>query len=342
VRSAECGVRTGHWALDEGSEARELLSGMSGTLIRRRLSAKDTMHRAMDAVGGLYVAGEPADPQDLRIEVLARGIRALEIPPGVDAEWVRGLPLEFLVVHSSDSVEFIGTLQRLRGLRLASWTGQLRFDGLPALEWFDTAEPERGQLEPLLKGDNEHLHHLGVGRYPFTDTTPLANLKHLTHAALGDSRRLVSVTGLDRLRQLRHLVLYVCPRLESLAGVEEAPGLTHIEIENCNRITDLSPLARLVHLRSVKIEARKPPSLASLIGHPGLEYIWIVSTKRPAPGLIEPLLESPRLRFLAAGRSCWLRRDGGWEHVPNIYAATPDQGVLHETLVDEYHRAAAW
>jgi hypothetical protein len=327
---------------DERPKVRDILSGLDVTLIRRNLASKDTMHRAMDAVGGLYIVREPADQQELRSEVLAREIRALELPPGADAEWVRGLPLEFLIVPYTHSVDFLGSLRRLRGLHLGSWTGQLRFELLPFLEWFDTTEPEREQLEPLLNNANEHLHHLGVGRYPFADATPLGGLRHLTHVALGHSRRLVRVSGVGHLPQLRHLVLYACPRLESLAEVEEAPGIKHIEIERCNRITDLSPLAGLVQLRSVKIEMSTPPTLAPLIGHSSLAYIWLVSTKLPAAEFVEPLLESPRLRFLAAGRSCWLRRDDRWEHVPNIYAATHEEGVLHEGLVDEYHRAAAW
>jgi hypothetical protein len=311
-------------------------------LIRLDLPSKDSMNRAMDLVGGLYAVQEPADPRELRAEVLARGIRALQVPPGADLGWANGLPLEFLIVPLAGSVEVVGTLQRLRGLHLGSWTGPLPFGALPSLEWFDTQEPERGQIDPLLELSSERLHHLSVGRYPFADTTPLRALQHLTHVALGDSRRLRSVDGLGHLRHLRHIVLYRCPGLESLAGLEAVPGLRHIEIENCSRITDLSPLADLTDLRSVKLELRTIPSLAPLIGHPGLEFVWLVSTKRPDAQVVEPLLQSPRLRFLAAGRSCWLRTEGAWKAIPNIYAATRGEAVLHEGFVDEYHHSAMW
>jgi len=311
-------------------------------LARRELPSQDTMHRAMNAVGGLFIVPASADPQDVRTEVLARGIRALEVLSGASIEFVRGLPLEFLMVSDAGSVDPISTLQGLRGLHLGSWRGTVAFDALPLLEWFGTTEIERGQLEPLLENGGKRLHHLAAGRYRFADTAPLHSLTHLTHLAIGDSRALASLDGLDDLRRLQHLSLYICPKLESLSGVQAVVGLRHIEIESCNRITDLSPLCSLPQLCSVKIELRKPPTLAPLARHPSLEFLWVVSTKVPAADQVEQLLESPRLRFLAAGRRCWLREDSEWQHVPNIYDMAHRQSLLHDRLINQWNAVAAW
>lgn len=310
-------------------------------LSRRALQSNDTMHRAIEGVGGLHVVPAAADPERVRREVLARGIHALEVQSR-DLEVVRGLPLEFLIALDVDSVEPLATLEGLRGLHVQAWTGGLDFDALPRLEWFGATEIERGQLDPLLERDREELHHLSVGRYPYADATPLHPLAHLTHVAIGDSRAFTSPRSLGALTRLRHLSVYRCPKLESLAGVETASGLQHVDLQTCNRVTDLSPLARLEGLRSVQIETRNPPSLTPLIGHPTLEYLWIVSSKRPPPDVVDALLRSPRLRFLHAGRSAWLRPDGEWESIPDIYAMTGSQRATHERMTQERSDLAAW
>jgi hypothetical protein len=310
-------------------------------LNRRVLQSTDTMHRAIEAAGGLHVAPAVADPMEVRREVLARGIRALEVQ-GRDIEVVRDLPLDFLVTFDVDAVEPITTLQGLRGLHIDSWTGHLDFDDLQRLEWFTTTEIAPNQLDPLLERDRPTLHHLWVGRYRFADVTPLTTLKHLTRLAIGDSRSFTSLQGLAALPALQHFHAYLCPKLASLDGVEAAVGLRHVCLETCNRITDLAPLAHLEGLRSVQIEMRVPPALTPLVGHPALEYLWIVSAKRPEPDVVDALLRAPRLRFLAAGRSAWLRCDGSWERVPDIYAMTERQRAMHEQVTDERVGVAAW
>lgn len=310
-------------------------------LSRRDLPSRDTMHLAMNAAGGLYVVPASADSAQVRAEVLARGIRALEVEAGTSIEFVRSLPIEFLIVSDTDSAEPVGTLPGLRGLHLGWWGGELDFDALPNLEWFGTTEIQQGQLEPLSRRERPRLHHLAVGQYRFADVSPLRRLVHLTHVAIGDSRVFSRLDGLGGLSRLQHFSLYRCPKLESLAGVEEATGLEHLELESCNRITDLSPLARL-RLRSVRIEMRTPPSLEGLVGHPSLEYLWIVTTRRPATEVVEQLLQSPRLRFVAVGKSCWLRAEGVWEHIPTIYAMSSTQNGVHQRALSEWNACAAW
>jgi hypothetical protein len=167
-------------------------------------------------------------------------------------------------------------------------------------------------------------------------------MKGLTHLAIGDSRFFTSLAGLKDLGALRYLSLYMCPQLESLTGVERAADLQHIEIDRCNRVTDLSPLAQVTRLRSVRIEMREPPTLGPLLKHPHIEYIWIVSAKRPAPQLIGELFESTPLRFVAAGRSCWIRDTAHWYHIPDTYAMTDRQQMVREHLLNEWHTVAAW
>lgn len=78
-------------------------------MLSRRVSpSNDSMHRAIDAVGGLHVVPAAADPVKVRREVLARGIHLLEVQ-GRDLEVVRGLPLEFLIALDVDSVEPLAT-----------------------------------------------------------------------------------------------------------------------------------------------------------------------------------------------------------------------------------------
>lgn len=310
-------------------------------LDRRPLHSTDTMHRAIEAAGGLYVVPAGADGHEVRAEVAVRGIRALELQ-GRNLDVVRGLPIEFLLAEGADSAEPVETLEALRGLHLGAWTGRLDFDALPQLEWFGTTEVEPGQLEPLLERDRPALHHLRVGRYRFADATPVRSLTHLTHLLIGDSRAFTSLQGVEALPGLRHLGLYLCPKLDSLAGLEGAPALEHVDLQTCNRITDLTPLARLAGLRSVQIEMRAPPSLAPLVDHPALEYVWIVSAKRPEPEVVDALLRSPRLRFLATGRGWWLRPDDEWEHIPDIYAMTERQDALYDRVMNERVQVAAW
>jgi hypothetical protein len=310
-------------------------------LNRRVLQSTDTMHGAVESAGGLYMVPAGADAQEVRREVIARGLCALEVH-GRDIEVVRDLPLDFLVTFDVDSVESITTLRGLRGLHVDSWAGHLDFDALPRLEWFAATELVRGQLDGLLERERQKLHHLWVGRYRFADATPLAALTRLTHLAIGDSRSFTSPRGLEALSGLQHFHAYLCPKLASLDGVEAAVGLRHVCLETCNRITDLAPLARLEGLRSVQLDMRVPPALSPLIGHPALEYLCIVSAKRPEPDIVDGLLRSPRLRFLTAGRSAWLRTDGRWEHIADIYAMTERQSAMHEQVRDERVGLAAY
>jgi hypothetical protein len=148
--------------------------------------------------------------------------------------------------------------------------------------------------------------------------------------------------GVEGLPRLQHFSAYICPKLESLSGLEAAVGLQHVDLQSCNRITDLSPLARLDALRSVQIEMRAPPSVATLSGHAALEFIRIVSAKQQAPEVIEAMLRSPRLRILATGRRWWLRTDGEWEHIPDIYGMTQIQRAMYGHLEDERNAIAAW
>jgi hypothetical protein len=127
-----------------------------------------------------------------------------------------------------------------------------------------------------------------------------------------------------------------------LSGIEAATSLRHVDLSRCNRIDRLEDAAALPDLRSLQIEMGRPPPLAALVGHPTLEYVWLVSARKPAAGEISRLLENPPLRFLAASRSVWMREATGWRHVQDIYAMTDEEAATHERLVRERDAFAAW
>ena len=71
---------------------------VTALLNRRVLQSNDTMHRAIEAVGGLYIVPAMVNPREVRSEIIARDIKALEIQ-GRNLEFIRSLPLEFLMVN---------------------------------------------------------------------------------------------------------------------------------------------------------------------------------------------------------------------------------------------------
>jgi hypothetical protein len=311
-------------------------------LTRRGLQGKDSRFAAIEAVGGLFVVPPEADPALVRRAVLEDGIRALEVQAR-DLDFLTQLPLEFLSLNVAlPRIEPVNSLGRLRGLVLDAWTGDLDFTALPDLEWFGATKVERGQLDGLFEQGHERLHHLGIGKYRETDLSPLSDLTALTHLSVGDSRALARVTGIDALPRLRHFDVYSCRALATLSGIEAATSLQHVELSRCNGIDRLEDVAALPDLRSLHIEMDRPPPLAALVGHPTLEYVWVVSARKPAAEEVSRLLENPPLRFLAAARAVWMRGNKGWLHVPDIYAMTDDEAAVHERHMRERDAFAVW
>ncbi len=306
-------------------------------LHRRELTGYDARWPAIEAAGGLWVAGPDTDSVQLRRAVVSGQVRALESHLR-DIGALAGLPLEYLFIATPNvDAAHVNTLTGLRGLSLDSWAGDLRVDEMADLEWFGVVEVGKGQLDTLWANGHSDLRWLSVGKYRERDLQALSRLPRLADLAIVDSRSLVSLGGIEELQQLQRLELAMCSALEDVAGIEDATAVRSVVLESCNRVDDLSPLAELPELRVVQIEMRTPPSLRSLAGHPTLEFVWLIGGK-PRADEVDALLESPSLRMINARRESWLRTGGTWVHAANIYAMTPEQIKLYEELLEEMNR----
>jgi len=308
------------------------------TLPRRELVGYDSRLAAINAAGGLFVADRDVDLSLVRGQVLEGRVRALEVHTA-NLEPLRGLPLEHLfVVGVAADGAVLNTLTNLRGLALDRLTGSLPLSRLPKLEWFGIVESAACQLEQLLRGGHSRLRWLSVGKYREPSLSAVAGLPQLTHLSVINSRSLASLAGIGRLPRLRALGLAICPKLEALDGIDETSALQSLVLDTCNRIENLDPLASAAQLRVLQIEMRSPPSLGPLVGHPTLEFVWLVGGKRPAAE-IETLLENPRLRMVNMKRATWIRTDDQWIHFDDVHATTGSRLRLYEELIDEVNRA---
>jgi hypothetical protein len=304
---------------------------------RRVLAGFDRRWPAIEAAGGLYVAPANASAGKLRHAVEAVGTRALELRTG-DLTVLEGIHLEYLFVAAPvTDVRPLEGLPALKGLSLESWRGDLDLSRLPALDWFGALEVKPGQVEVLLSAGHPRLTWLALGRYRNDDLTPLGRLPALTTLWVGETRTLATVDGVADLRQLRSLTLSRCVRLGTLSGVERSPSLQAVVVDSCPRVQALDPLADVAGLRLVQIESRNPPSLEPLIGHPRLEFAWLIGGGPPAAE-VDALLGNPSLRLLVTRRATWLRDRDGWTSV-DMYAMTPEQQDTYDRLMADLNRA---
>lgn len=310
---------------------------MDDVLARRALHGSDRRWPAIEAVGGLYVAPAIASASELRHAVEAVGARALEVRTG-DLTVLEGLDLEYLFVAAPVAdVAPLDGLPALKGLSLESWGGELALARLPALDWFGALEVKPGQVEELLAVEHPRLTWLALGRYRNDDLTPLGRLPALASLWVGETRALVAVDGLADLRHLRSLSLSRCARLETLSGIERSPSLQAVVVDSCPRVQALDPLAEVEGLRLVQVESRSPPSLRPLVGHPRLEFAWVLGGRPPAAE-VDAVLGNPSLRLLITGRATWLRDGDGWTSV-DMYAMTPEQQDAYDRVMADLNRA---
>jgi len=309
-------------------------------LDRRGLQGVDSRYAAIEALGGLFIVPRDASAEDVRKEVLSRGIRALEVQTP-DLGFLEGLSLEYLFVNTPrPDIEPVHHLRELRSLAVDAWTGEMDLSALPELRWLGVGEVEKDQLTRLLCQGHPALDHFAVGKWNLPDLAGLGRFPRLSHLEVGNSRSLVSLDGGKQLSALRVLELYRCPGLTGLNGIE-GTGLEHLGIESCNRIADLTPLASLPNLRSVQIELRRPPPLNPLFGNRRLEFVWLIGGRRP-PEELAALRDLSSTRVVQAARETWMRADGEWQSVSDIYAMTEEQEGLYERLHDERNAVKAW
>ena len=264
--------------------------------------------RAVDEVGGEFIAVPGADPAEVVDEARRRGVRALAVADGDPALYASLTDLEFLSFNCDPrDISALTGLGALRGLRFGgTWDGRFDFAALPALEYFAAVElPKTGGFDTLV-ADHHRLHHASFGRYPFTDLTPLASLASLEVLEVLDSRPLASLAGAGALApSLRQLVLHRCPALTSMAGVETLTQLEFIDVGACRHVTSLDFVAALPSLRALRIyDLRDVESLKPLAGHPSLEIVLFGKTKDLD---LDPVFEIPNLRLAHTGRARWNR-----------------------------------
>lgn len=310
---------------------------------RRTLEGFDSRYPAVQAAGGMFVATAETDPDQARGLIVSGQVRALEVHPGVgDLTFLADTPLEFLHVGATSvDTSTVNTLTSLRSLALDSWTGELDLSALPHLEWLTVTEIDPGQQEQLTSRGHPVLHHLSIGKYREADLRTLAAFPALAHLEVVDSRTLEGLAGIEDLPGLRKIDLVACRALTTLDALADAGGIQHVGLERCNKIDDLGPVAAPPALRSFKVDMRTPPALTPFAGHGSLEFAWIVGGKRPAEELTV-LLDNPSMQLVESSREMWLRADGGWEHVANIYDMSLEQSRLYETLHAARWQLMAW
>jgi hypothetical protein len=264
--------------------------------------------RAVDDVGGEFIAVPGAAPADVVAEAQRLGVRALAVREDDPALYASLTDLEFLSFNCDprDISTLVG-LPRLRGLMFGgTWDGRFDFGAVPALEYFAAVElPKAGGFESLLVG-HDRLHHASFGRYPFADLTPLAPLASLEVLEIVDSRQFSSLEGAGVLApSLRQLVLNRLPALASMAHIEELPHLEYLDVGSCRHITSLDFVAALPSLRALRLtDLRDVESLKPLAGHPSLEIVLFGKTKDLD---LDPIFEIPNLRLAHTGRARWNR-----------------------------------
>jgi hypothetical protein len=248
---------------------------------------------------------------------------ALRYQKESSVSFLRELPdLEFLQLqYLPDDVDAINGLRHLRGLVLGEgWTGELRLDGLPNLEWFAVGEVRREtSLGGVLSGVHPGVRHLKVVKSPYRDVAPLAEaFPNLRHLSLGRSTKLETLDGLGHFGYLTSFDLFYCSKLLSLEGVEQATTLIAVELTTLSKVTDLSALAALPALRFLRVDLKVVDSLAPLAGHPSLEVVKVFS--RVLDGDPGPLSAMPALKAFDGSLRDRVGPDGppGLAAVPGI------------------------
>jgi len=300
-------------------------------LPRRPIGGVSSKNEAIEASGGLFVALPKCDPAEVRDAVISGGVRALEVQ-GKDLAFLEGLPLEFLTLNVTDPhIDPVNSLRSLRGLYVDTWHGELDFEALPNLEWFGVTEVDPERLDALAEHGHPRLRHISIGRYRWGDLRPLERLPELVSLTITDSWYLAGVRGVEALPKLRAVEFALCYRLASLAGLEDAAGLECVDLHSCNKLEGLAPVARLGGLRLLQLELREPPSLTPFSGHPTLEFVWLVGGK-PLADEIDALRAVRSLVMIVSARGVWVRTDGEWERIENIYDMTPAQQARYDEL----------
>ena len=226
------------------------------------------------------------------------------------------------IFGSHPDLDFLGSLDgidevRVQALGLVFDTGVMGLPGLKVLglETYSKLPIDFGVFDSIERlafnwrpnGETAFgratLRSLRISRFPYPDLRTLSALMRLEGLRIANTRRLVSLHGIEALGGLRVLSLrddQVVFDIGSLAEMDHS--LTEIELQVCRKITDISALARHTELRRIMlIDCGHIASLAPLADLPLLEEFWFYGTTVIDDGDMTPLLRMPALQRVSFG-----------------------------------------
>jgi internalin A len=104
---------------------------------------------------------------------------------------------------------------------------------------------------------------------------------------------------LDAAKLLESLSLAYTSNLENISTISALTCLTELFIENCRKIEDLESIGRLKSLRHLTLNRMGTlASLGFLEGLENLEKVLFWEDTRVADGIMRPLLDLPKLKFV--------------------------------------------
>ncbi len=221
------------------------------------------------------------------------GLAVFDVP---DISFLREFPtLRYLELRSSSKIDVspLAQLDNLRGLHLEKPGGGLDFSAFPHLEEFV------GDWHPHNTGlERASLRVLRVWGYKpkANDLRDLANLRDLATLSVIQTS-ITSLAGVESLEDLRELTVAYAPKLTSIEALGSL-GIREIDFERLKAVNSYQPLARLAHLKKLKLTGCAPiPDLKWISEHPRLAFFSFVDTDLVS-GDMTPLLSVPRLRYV--------------------------------------------
>ena len=124
------------------------------------------------------------------------------------------------------------------------------------------------------------LERLVLYKFGEHDLQSICMLKKLEELELINSRKIVSLRGLNMIKGLRRLSLFILPNLEEFDPLKELKQLEYLQIETCKKMKTLNFLENLLRLTTLRInECGEIYSLKEISNLKKLQDIWIRNTK---------------------------------------------------------------
>jgi len=101
--------------------------------------------------------------------------------------------------------------------------------------------------------DCTNLRYLNVSRFPYEDLKELSKLSNLERLVL-QSRKIISLNGLNCLLNLQELDLAFCTSLKDICALEAAEKLEVLEFTSCKKIVEIDPMHHLSQLKRLLME----------------------------------------------------------------------------------------